>query len=161
MQHSLSPCPWPMMRHHAQPMPSPPPPSPTTQPIRLPLACCSLPATSSRRAAAIQPGACLGFVLITDLSSRRAFLMSLISASAGGRGQRGKGRRGGGRGAVAGEAGAEAEGRHEWERCANREGLSVTGATRGQQVSPPDRLPTPPPHSGPTAPSARPPTHLT
>ena len=37
--------------------------------------------SSSRRAAAIQPGACFGLVLVTDLSSRRAFLMSLISAS--------------------------------------------------------------------------------
>mmetsp|Transcript_41753 Transcript_41753/g.102834 ORF Transcript_41753/g.102834 Transcript_41753/m.102834 type:complete len:210 (-) Transcript_41753:305-934(-) len=44
-------------------------------------AACSLPASSSRRAAAIHPGACLGLVLITDFSSSRAFLMSLISAS--------------------------------------------------------------------------------
>lgn len=49
--------------------------------------CCSLPATSSRRAAAIQPGACRGLVWMTDLSSSRAFLMSLISASAGSQGR--------------------------------------------------------------------------
>mmetsp|Transcript_33225 Transcript_33225/g.59484 ORF Transcript_33225/g.59484 Transcript_33225/m.59484 type:complete len:229 (-) Transcript_33225:991-1677(-) len=41
----------------------------------------SLPASSSNRAAAIHPGPCFGLVPITDLSSRRAFLMSLISAS--------------------------------------------------------------------------------
>ena len=37
------------------------------------------PASSSRRAAAIQPGACFGFVLITDLSSSLAFLTSAMS----------------------------------------------------------------------------------
>lgn len=37
--------------------------------------------SSSSRAAAIQPGPCLGLVWITDFSSSRAFLMSLISAS--------------------------------------------------------------------------------
>mmetsp|Transcript_36360 Transcript_36360/g.79266 ORF Transcript_36360/g.79266 Transcript_36360/m.79266 type:complete len:286 (-) Transcript_36360:1072-1929(-) len=42
---------------------------------------CTLPATSSRRAAAIQPGPCLGLLVITLFSSVRAFLMSLISAS--------------------------------------------------------------------------------
>lgn len=51
--------------------------------------CCSFPATSSRRAAAIQPGACRGLVLITLFSSSRAFLMSLISASAAGVGKQG------------------------------------------------------------------------
>mmetsp|Transcript_6129 Transcript_6129/g.13365 ORF Transcript_6129/g.13365 Transcript_6129/m.13365 type:complete len:337 (-) Transcript_6129:253-1263(-) len=44
-------------------------------------ALTSLPATSSRRAAAIQPGPWPGFVCVTDLSSSRAFLMSPISAS--------------------------------------------------------------------------------
>ena len=44
-------------------------------------AAASFPATSSSRAAAIQPGAWRGLVLMTDLRSRRAFLMSLISAS--------------------------------------------------------------------------------
>ena len=44
-------------------------------------ASCNFPATSSSLAAAIQPGACLGLVLMTDLSKSRAFLMSLISAS--------------------------------------------------------------------------------
>ena len=44
-------------------------------------AATSLPATSSRRAAAIQPGPCPGLVDVTDLSSSRAFLMSPISAS--------------------------------------------------------------------------------
>mmetsp|Transcript_22220 Transcript_22220/g.54843 ORF Transcript_22220/g.54843 Transcript_22220/m.54843 type:complete len:281 (+) Transcript_22220:1509-2351(+) len=43
-------------------------------------AAWSFPASSSRRAAAIQPGACLGLVEMTDLSRSRAFLMSLISA---------------------------------------------------------------------------------
>mmetsp|Transcript_92524 Transcript_92524/g.293430 ORF Transcript_92524/g.293430 Transcript_92524/m.293430 type:complete len:292 (+) Transcript_92524:1433-2308(+) len=42
---------------------------------------CTLPATSSSRAAAIQPGPCLGFDVITLFSSVRAFLMSLMSAS--------------------------------------------------------------------------------
>ena len=45
------------------------------------LAAWSLPASSSRRAAAIQPGACFGFVEMTDFKSSRAFLMSEISAS--------------------------------------------------------------------------------
>mmetsp|Transcript_12514 Transcript_12514/g.31218 ORF Transcript_12514/g.31218 Transcript_12514/m.31218 type:complete len:246 (+) Transcript_12514:2031-2768(+) len=44
-------------------------------------AATSLPATSSRRAAAIQPGPWPGLVEVTDLSSSRAFLMSPISAS--------------------------------------------------------------------------------
>mmetsp|Transcript_21393 Transcript_21393/g.45961 ORF Transcript_21393/g.45961 Transcript_21393/m.45961 type:complete len:270 (-) Transcript_21393:748-1557(-) len=45
------------------------------------LALSSLPATSSSRAAAIQPGPWPGLVEVTDLSSSRAFLMSPISAS--------------------------------------------------------------------------------
>ena len=44
-------------------------------------AWASRPATSSSRAAAIQPGAWPGLVVVTDLSSSRAFLMSPISAS--------------------------------------------------------------------------------
>ena len=39
------------------------------------------PTSSSSRAAAIQPGACLGLVLVTLFSSSLAFLMSEISAS--------------------------------------------------------------------------------
>ncbi|GIX62894.1 G-patch domain-containing protein [Babesia caballi] len=39
------------------------------------------PASSSTRAAAIHPDACVGFVAITDLSSVRAFLMSATSLS--------------------------------------------------------------------------------
>mmetsp|Transcript_2203 Transcript_2203/g.8463 ORF Transcript_2203/g.8463 Transcript_2203/m.8463 type:complete len:384 (+) Transcript_2203:502-1653(+) len=38
------------------------------------------PASSSNLAAAIQPGACFGFVFITDFSNSLAFLTSLISA---------------------------------------------------------------------------------
>mmetsp|Transcript_2679 Transcript_2679/g.10628 ORF Transcript_2679/g.10628 Transcript_2679/m.10628 type:complete len:323 (+) Transcript_2679:1524-2492(+) len=37
------------------------------------------PASSSKRAAAIHPGACFGLVLMTDLSRRRAFFTSEIS----------------------------------------------------------------------------------
>mmetsp|Transcript_29080 Transcript_29080/g.68543 ORF Transcript_29080/g.68543 Transcript_29080/m.68543 type:complete len:270 (+) Transcript_29080:249-1058(+) len=44
-------------------------------------ALTSLPATSSSRAAAIQPGPCPGLVEVTDLRSSRAFLMSPTSAS--------------------------------------------------------------------------------
>mmetsp|Transcript_2990 Transcript_2990/g.8184 ORF Transcript_2990/g.8184 Transcript_2990/m.8184 type:complete len:219 (+) Transcript_2990:144-800(+) len=44
-------------------------------------ASASFPAISSSRAAATHPGACVGFVDVTDRSSRRAFLMSPISAS--------------------------------------------------------------------------------
>mmetsp|Transcript_4455 Transcript_4455/g.16309 ORF Transcript_4455/g.16309 Transcript_4455/m.16309 type:complete len:356 (+) Transcript_4455:1268-2335(+) len=44
-------------------------------------ACCNFPANSSKRAAAIQPGACFGFVLITLLSNNLAFLISEISAA--------------------------------------------------------------------------------
>mmetsp|Transcript_32048 Transcript_32048/g.107904 ORF Transcript_32048/g.107904 Transcript_32048/m.107904 type:complete len:341 (+) Transcript_32048:1640-2662(+) len=42
-------------------------------------AAMALPAISSTRAAAIQPGACFGFVVVTDLSKSRAFLMSPTS----------------------------------------------------------------------------------
>mmetsp|Transcript_32518 Transcript_32518/g.98301 ORF Transcript_32518/g.98301 Transcript_32518/m.98301 type:complete len:286 (+) Transcript_32518:448-1305(+) len=42
---------------------------------------CTLPATSSRREAAIHPGPCLGLLVITDFNKVRAFLMSLMSAS--------------------------------------------------------------------------------
>ena len=42
-------------------------------------AAAIFPASSSRRAAAIQPGACFGLVLMTDLSRRRAFFTSEIS----------------------------------------------------------------------------------
>ena len=41
------------------------------------LAVCIRPVTSSRRAAAIHPGAWLGLVVITDFNSKRAFLTSL------------------------------------------------------------------------------------
>ena len=44
-------------------------------------AATSFPATSSRRAAATQPGPWPGLVEVTDLSRSRAFLMSPISAS--------------------------------------------------------------------------------
>jgi hypothetical protein len=37
----------------------------------------TLPATFSSQAAATHPGACLGFVLMSDVSSARARLMSL------------------------------------------------------------------------------------
>ena len=45
------------------------------------LAAWSFPASSSNLAAAIQPGACFGFVEMTDFKSSLAFLMSEISAS--------------------------------------------------------------------------------
>ena len=45
------------------------------------LAATIFPATSSSRAAAIQPGACFGFVLMTDSRSTRTRLMSPTSAS--------------------------------------------------------------------------------
>ena len=44
-------------------------------------ACCNLPASSSRRAAAIHPGPCFGFVLMTLLSNSLAFLISAMSAA--------------------------------------------------------------------------------
>ena len=43
--------------------------------------CTIFPANSSTRAAAIQPGPCLGFVEVTELSKVRARLMSPTSAS--------------------------------------------------------------------------------
>ncbi len=43
-------------------------------------ACVTLPAMTSRRAAAIQAGACFGFDVMADLSSSRACLMSPTSA---------------------------------------------------------------------------------
>ena len=50
----------------------------TSQPLMTMLrAACIRPVTSSSLAAAIQPGACLGLVLMTDLSSKRAFFTSL------------------------------------------------------------------------------------
>mmetsp|Transcript_1273 Transcript_1273/g.4101 ORF Transcript_1273/g.4101 Transcript_1273/m.4101 type:complete len:262 (-) Transcript_1273:749-1534(-) len=42
-------------------------------------AAMALPAISSTRAAAIQPGACFGFVVVTDFNRSRAFLMSPTS----------------------------------------------------------------------------------
>mmetsp|Transcript_30356 Transcript_30356/g.116410 ORF Transcript_30356/g.116410 Transcript_30356/m.116410 type:complete len:202 (-) Transcript_30356:571-1176(-) len=45
------------------------------------LAACILPANSSNRAAAIQPGPCFGLVLVTDLSRCRSFLISPTSVS--------------------------------------------------------------------------------
>lgn len=45
------------------------------------LAATIRPACSSRHAAAIQPGACLGFDLTSESNSMRARLMSPISAS--------------------------------------------------------------------------------
>ena len=44
-------------------------------------AAFNFPAISSNRAAAIHPGACFGFVFITDFKSKRAFLISEISAA--------------------------------------------------------------------------------
>mmetsp|Transcript_58406 Transcript_58406/g.92839 ORF Transcript_58406/g.92839 Transcript_58406/m.92839 type:complete len:229 (-) Transcript_58406:91-777(-) len=44
-------------------------------------AATSLPAASSKRAAAIQPGGCLGLVVITDFSNWRALRMSETSVS--------------------------------------------------------------------------------
>mmetsp|Transcript_9892 Transcript_9892/g.29575 ORF Transcript_9892/g.29575 Transcript_9892/m.29575 type:complete len:216 (+) Transcript_9892:447-1094(+) len=53
-----------------------------SQPIRISfLAAMALPAISSTRAAAIQPGGCRGFVVVTDFKSKRAFLMSPTSDS--------------------------------------------------------------------------------
>lgn len=50
----------------------------TSQPLMMVfLAVCILPVTSSSLAAAIQPGACFGLVVITDLRRRRAFFTSL------------------------------------------------------------------------------------
>ena len=45
------------------------------------LAVTILPASSSNRARAIHPGACFGFVFVTDSSKTRTRLMSLISTS--------------------------------------------------------------------------------
>lgn len=69
-------------------------------------AVCSLPAFSSRRAAAIQPGPWWGLVVITLLSSSRAWwVCGWVGGCLGGRGaqghqtdSRGRQRRGGGRG---------------------------------------------------------------
>mmetsp|Transcript_34633 Transcript_34633/g.70734 ORF Transcript_34633/g.70734 Transcript_34633/m.70734 type:complete len:220 (-) Transcript_34633:98-757(-) len=44
-------------------------------------AATTFPANSSTRAAAIHPGPCFGLVVVTERSSRRAFLMSPTSAS--------------------------------------------------------------------------------
>mmetsp|Transcript_24624 Transcript_24624/g.33791 ORF Transcript_24624/g.33791 Transcript_24624/m.33791 type:complete len:224 (-) Transcript_24624:722-1393(-) len=53
-----------------------------SQPCRMILRACGvLEAYSSTRAAAIQPGPCLGLVVVTDCSRMRAFLMSPTSAS--------------------------------------------------------------------------------
>jgi len=54
----------------------------SSQPLEMiSLAATILPANSSKRAAAIQPGAFFGLVVMTDFKSIRAFFISLISAS--------------------------------------------------------------------------------